>query len=113
MVHQFAPADQKGSVTLDAQATSDLNVLEPGAPHAAVEKTLHMLYHLLSAQHHFPSSLQGVGFYCGGAMPLRAAVGLLILHLQRIQLLPYEVVYADQNYTPQHTLVKGQIQPPP
>ena len=61
-----------------------LEVLEPGRDPSSVKKELKDLYHELSKPAHSDMEIEGAeGLYVAGDFPLRAAVGVTILALQR------------------------------
>jgi len=79
-----------------------------------VVKELKDLFHELSKiHHHLQPQVAGVGFVCGGSMPLRAAVALVILQLQT-ELDPtstFPVRYTNQEYDDKFLLINGKVKP--
>ena len=79
-----------------------------------VVKELKDLFHELSKiHHHLQPQVTGVGFVCGGSMPLRAAVALVILQLQT-ELDPtstFPVRYTNQEYDDKFLLINGKVKP--
>ena len=63
--------------------------------------------------HHLQTSVTGSGFVCGGPMPLRAAVALTILTLQKTlqEYTPFNVRYTDQDYQDKYLLCGGKVKP--
>ncbi len=87
-----------------------LKRLEPSVNIQDVEKELVMLYHNLSKEIHYPPVTEK-GIWCGGRLPLRAAVALAILMLQNEMFLirKFEVKYCDENGKHLATLYDGGV----
>jgi hypothetical protein len=67
------------------------------------------VYHELSKPLHFPF-ISGTGLFCGGKMPLRAAVGISILTLQKLYpAFKMSVRYCDENFKDIAVLQGGKI----
>jgi hypothetical protein len=66
------------------------------------------IYHELSKKLHYPD-LPGTGFFCGGEMPLRAAVGIVLLTLQRETGFKAKICYCDEDYKPTADLLGGKV----
>jgi hypothetical protein len=75
-----------------------------------VAKDVKDVYHELSKQIHYPE-ISDTGLICAGSLPLRAAVGLAFLQLQRLsdEKKLFRIKYADQNYIVQKVLISGSI----
>jgi hypothetical protein len=69
---------------------------------------LNDLYHELSKKLHYPD-LPGTGFFCGGEMPLRAAVGIVLLTLQRETGFKANIRYCNEDYQPTAVLRGGKV----
>ena len=81
---------------------------------ADIARELTDLFHELSKMHHhLQTSATGFGFVCGGPMPLRAAVALTILTLQKTlqEYTPFNVRYTDQDYQDKYLLCRGKVKP--
>ena len=78
---------------------------------ADVKRELADLYHELSKQIHHPELKRLTGFVCGGAAPVRIATALVLLKLQQVNALPYDITYADEHYQKKSRLVAGNVVP--
>ena len=90
--------------------TDTLTALEGNAMMLSdVKREFTDLYHELSKKIHHPELKIAKGFVCGGDAPLRIATALVLLKLQDLKLLSYEITYADESYRPLKQLVGGVV----
>ena len=78
---------------------------------ADVKRELADLYHKLSNQTHHPELKLLTGFVCGGAAPVRIATALVLLKLQQVNALPYDITYTDEHYQKKSRLIAGKVVP--
>lgn len=108
---------EKGSATprLNQDAKKKLLKLENSTVIVNnVARELADLYHELSKKIHYPDDIKGRGFFCGGNLPLRAALGMAILKLQELVIHKFkdiEVIYCDERYVPKCKLLGGNVSP--
>jgi hypothetical protein len=100
-----------GKLTGDAQGW--LQKLEPGCKASSVVKELSLLFHQLSKVAHDTIVLENTtGIYCAGELPLRAAVGLVALALQKGGYFDQsfkEIKYGGPDYVARFLLQSGEI----
>lgn len=100
-----------GKLTDDAKGW--LQKLEPGRDASSVVKELSLLFHQLSKVAHNTIVLENTtGIYCAGEFPLRAAVGLVVLALQKGGYFDQsfrEIKYGDQDFEARFLLKSGEI----
>ena len=90
--------------------TDTLTALEGNAMMLSdVKREFTDLYHELLKKIHHPELKIAKGFVCGGDAPLRIATALVLLKLQDLKLLSYEITYADESYRPLKQLVGGVV----
>jgi hypothetical protein len=94
---------------LNADATRFLIELEGNSTKTKpIVNELNDLYHELSKKLHYPD-LPGIGFFCGGEMPLRAAVGIVLLMLQRETGFKAKIHYCNEDYEKIAVLQGGKV----
>lgn len=98
------------SSKLTPEWKNKLYLLEASANPSSIALELKSLFHLLSKKHHYPA-LQESGMVIGGEFPMRAAIALFTLHLQKQKLLSDKISfkYADEKYTVKADLLNGEI----
>ena len=76
---------------------------------ASVVNELKDIYHELSKQVHFPD-IPGTGFFCGGKMPLRAAMGISLVMLQKLNpAFKMYIRYCDEKFEETAILQHGKV----
>jgi vacuolar-type H+-ATPase subunit H len=100
---------------LSKECLEDLQKLEVGgavSPLSVVSEIKDM-YHELSKQIHYPE-VADTGIICGGSLPLRVAVGLAFLKLQRLsnENKRFQIKYVNNEYKVQKVLRNGEVFPP-
>jgi len=103
--------DDKGDLT--KECSDDLKKLEGETVKAIhVASEIKDLYHELSKIVHYPQ-IDDTGMIVGGNLPLRAAVGMAFLMLQRQcdEAKLFVIVYADENYKKTSYLQSGSVRP--
>jgi len=103
--------DDKGDLT--KECSDDLKKLEGETVKAIhVASEIKDLYHELSKIVHYPQ-IDDTGMIVGGNLPLRAAVGMAFLMLQRQcdEAKLFVIVYADENYKKTNYLQSGSVRP--
>jgi hypothetical protein len=94
---------------LNAVATRFLIELEGNSTKTKpIVNELNDLYYELSKKLHYPD-LPGIGFFCGGEMPLRAAVGIVLLILQRETGFEASIRYCNEEYEEIAVLRHGKV----
>ena len=76
----------------------------------AVEHELTDLFHELSKPAHFVSNTLVNGIVCGGKLPLKAALALLYLEMQRKNVVQYKVRYVDDSGKELFQFCSGRIE---
>ena len=95
---------------LNDEARAILLQLEPGCDSRTVAKELLDLYHGLSKPVHSPKTLHDTtGLICAGELPLRAAVAVALVMLQRHGKLKQQIKYTNDVYQQTAWLRGGEV----